>query len=364
MKTAIFLGAGASRAEGAPVQSEIFRDYFEFSMHPDFNPQNDHTRGEISAQLKDFFRAFFEIDFDSIPLAQISFPTFEEALGILDLAELRREAFKKYELEYFGHHAYRIRLIRQYLVLAMATIIDEKLKVSRNLHADLIGKIQEEPLLQDLMFVSTNYDILIDNALSSLRQPGEMIDYGVEFTNFADGNWFRPAPDAFRLFKLHGSLNWLYCPSCNSLTITPFEKGVIKFTTDRAIACARCRSSMNPIIVPPTFFKDMSKVFLSEIWNKAEQALRQVHQIVFCGYSFPDADMYVKYLLKRIQINRVEAPALRFKVINGKYADNPNWEEEQSRYHRFLGKENVAYLDLDFESFCHSPRTILKRETP
>ena len=30
-----------------------------------------------------------------------------------------------------------------------------------------------------------------------------------------------------QLFKPHGSLNWLFCPTCNELEITPKEKGVV-----------------------------------------------------------------------------------------------------------------------------------------
>jgi hypothetical protein len=43
-------------------------------------------------------------------------------------------------------------------------------------------------------------------------------------------------------------------------------------------------------------------------------ALRKVNQVVFCGYSFPDADIHIKYLLKRAQTNR-DRP-LHFTVVN------------------------------------------------
>lgn len=365
MKTAIFLGAGASAADGAPLQRDIFREYFEFAER---NPQ--HAAGqEMQAQLTDFFGAFFNLAFP-VAAKKVSFPTFEEALGILDLAELRREGFKRYELEDFGSYGNRIRQIRQHMVLAMATIIDAKLKPSETeiipaptVHDNLVTNLQNASLLEDCIFVSTNYDILVDNALSSRfdPNPGERIDYGVEFTNFDQiGGWSRPAQGAIPLFKLHGSLNWLYCPICNSLTLTPFQKSVFLLTTDAAEKCKTCNSIMNPIIVPPTFYKDMSRVFLALIWNKTENALRKVNQIVFCGYSFPDADMHIKYLLKRVQVNRdPRMPPLKFIVINNNKQNNSRWQEEESRYQRFLGEGNVNYKDLNFETFCQSPQDVL-----
>ena len=47
----------------------------------------------------------------------------------------------------------------------------------------------------------------------------------------------------------------------------------------------------------------MSNRYLQEIWYKSEKALKEAKNIYFCGYSFPDADIHIKYLLKRAEIN-------------------------------------------------------------
>jgi hypothetical protein len=55
--TAIFLGAGASKAEGAPLQGELFRDYFS----PDiFKSSHDNMDRELAT----FFLEMFQIDVD------------------------------------------------------------------------------------------------------------------------------------------------------------------------------------------------------------------------------------------------------------------------------------------------------------
>jgi hypothetical protein len=63
-----------------------------------------------------------------------------------------------------------------------------------------------------------------------------------------------------------------------------------------------------PMIIPPTYFKVMESLHLRQVWWRAEQALITADRIVFCGYSLPDADMHVKYLMKRAEVNRPQPP--------------------------------------------------------
>jgi NAD-dependent SIR2 family protein deacetylase len=351
MKIAILLGAGASKSEGAPLQDRIFQEYFE-SLRIKRNVHH-----AMEGELATFFRQMFGIDVNYDNLSAVPFPTFEETLGILDLAERRRESLKDFDLENIAGNSNRIRFIRQYLVLLMAKVLADKLDEPKGFHKRLVENLKTENQLKDTIFVSTNYDILIDNALTSLY-PDFMLDYGVDFTNFGEGgDWKQPTKNPINLFKIHGSLNWLYCPTCNSLTLTPQEKGVIRLLTDFSnSACDVCESIIVPIIIPPTYYKDMSNVFLSVIWNKVEQSLRNIEHIVFCGYSFPDADMHIKYLLKRIQTNR-NIP-FRVTVVNnhpGKVESIAKMEED--RYKRFLGK-SVNYTAMSFEEFCNTPTSL------
>jgi len=364
MKTAIFLGAGASAAEGAPMQSNLFKDYFESVRDQPLVDAPPNSPLRMKKELSDFFEAMFSIRISRKGnLSKINFPTFEEALGLLDLAEIRREGFKDYDLEVFGPDGNRIRIVRQFMVLAMAKAISDSLKKSKGVHRRLVRNLNQKRLLKDSLIISTNYDILIDNAVSSMvpGRPGINLDYGVEFTNFVTRDWARPGIDAVRLYKLHGSLNWLYCAICNTVTLTPHVKGVIDLITDVATSrdraiCRVCGSIMTPIIIPPTFYKDMSRVFLSLIWNKAENALRDVNHIIFCGYSFPDADLHLKYLIKRAQANRRDPASLTFTVLNhhaGKTARQVR--EERSRFYRFLGSKVVRYTNKSFEHFAETP---------
>ena len=353
--SAIFLGAGASKAEGAPLQGELFRDYFSSDLFK-------NSRDEMDRELATFFALMFQIDVDNGDMTKIKFPTFEEVLGLTDLAIMRKESFRNFDIENRATNSGRLRFIAQYLVFLVAKVLDDKLRGHAKFHRQLVSALSNANKLRNVVFVSTNYDILIDNALMEEKPNGTDLDYGVEFRNFESlGDRSRPALDRrVQLFKPHGSLNWLFCPTCNDLEITPAEKGVVTRLLVSSFArasCPHCQSVYAPLIVPPTFYKDLSNVFLSAIWNRTDVALRKVNHIIFCGYSFPDADIHIKYLLKRAQTNRNDT--LRFTVINHYDHKDPKVvEEEKYRYTRFLGGK-VNYTAMSFENFAASPLAVI-----
>lgn len=235
--TAIFLGAGASKAEGAPLQGDLFRDYFSSAL---FKNSND----SMDRELADFFQEMFQIDVDHDDISKITFPTFEEVLGLTDLAIMRKEAFRHFDIENRAANSGRLRFIAQYLVFLVAKVLDSKLRGYATFHRNLVSALHNGNQLRSVVFVSTNYDILIDNALTEEQANGIDLDYGVEFRNFdRPDDWRRPALDSrVQLFKPHGSLNWLFCPTCNELEITPKEKGVVtRLISDFAHAtCRQC----------------------------------------------------------------------------------------------------------------------------
>ncbi len=91
MRTAIFLGAVASAAEGAPIQTNLFKDYFKLIKNRKSYATFEHER-----ELATFFDLMFDNDINNGNLYNALFPTFEEALGVLDLADLKNESFKDF----------------------------------------------------------------------------------------------------------------------------------------------------------------------------------------------------------------------------------------------------------------------------
>lgn len=168
--------------------------------------------------------------------------------------------------------------------------------------------------------------------------------------------------DRFKLYKIHGSLNWLYCPVCNKIDIGLGEKTMLKIIDDPDRAkCNSCATLQNPIIVPPTYFKDMTNPILAQVWLSADKELQNTDRIVFCGYSFPDADIHIKYLLKRAELNRDTKYPLKVTIVNNH--NNKKCSEkrdEKARYKRFFSdKTDVNYTDMSFEDFADNPNSIL-----
>lgn len=360
MKTTIFLGAGASASEGAPMQNKLFLNYFKTIIG-----KKDDQLSEMNSELKNFFIKMFNIDFNvsEKQLQMVDFPTFEEALGVLDLAEARNESFKDFSNLNIQSGSGKLKRLRLYLTLLMAKTIHDNLFESKKVHSRLVRNLINNGTLLNTVFISTNYDILIDNALAN-SYPNYDLDYGVDFINFNEpDNWSKPLHNIVPLYKIHGSLNWLYCPTCNNLRLTPKEKGIITLINENqylenTATCRRCETVYSPIIVPPTFYKDFTNVFLNLVWNKAEQELLNTNHIIFCGYSFPEADMHIKYLIKRIQKNR-NNQRIKFSVINnhsGKIDEVK--KEEKNRYQRFLGK-SVNYTKYSFEEFARNPELVI-----
>ena len=105
-------------------------------------------------------------------------------------------------------------------------------------------------------------------------------------------------------------------------------------------------------------------VCFSRSWRTLDWQHRLIqgdaNHIIFCGYSFPDADIHIKYLVKRAQTNRENHAPLKVTVINHDAKKTPEQAlDEERRYKRFLGND-VDYTDLSFERFAANPLPIIR----
>lgn len=338
IKDIIILGAGASASDGAPLQNKLFKEFF------DYYSQNNVWNSEEQVII-DFFEEFWGIDINNYQNRNVLFPTFEECLGVLDLACSRGESLK-------GYNEKKINDVRNALIFLIGKILDEKLRREMIHHKDLVTRLKDEGKLKQTTFISLNYDIIIDNALIEVY-PDYHLDYGIDFVNFERGNnWKKPKKNkSVLLLKLHGSLNWLYCPTCSHMELTPKEKGAVNAFYN-AEKCRSCETPMKPVIIPPTFYKEMSNPSIQEIFLKADKVLRDAERIFICGYSFPNADIHIKYLLKRSEKFRGETSEI-YVINDHRGKTEPQKDDEKQRFMRFFKeKEKVHYTDLSFEKFA------------
>jgi hypothetical protein len=353
----IVLGAGASAADGAPLQAGLFRKYAEFLRAQENAPVHDSRESE----LRTLFWLLWGVNIDSPDLEREHFPTFEEVLGLFELANVRGEFFKGFGG--LNQETTRGQEMRSHLLYLIAVVLDQSLRRNSEYHIMLIKKLKNLGWMDNTNFVSINYDLLIDNALR--QEMSAEPDYTVSF-RFQPGEITADSSQCrTKLLKIHGSLNWLYCPTCNALDCFPGEKIVAEIARNpMRITCEVCTEPRVPLIIPPTFFKVISNFYLQQVWKSSEEMLREAQHVIFCGYSFPDADLHFKYLLKRAEINRPGNPPEVFVVNEHSGKDMYQRKTEQDRFFRFYtNKGLVRWTDLSFENFAASPERYAEPES-
>ncbi len=116
--------------------------------------------------------------------------------------------------------------------------------------------------------------------------------------------WGRtPGPPTFQLFKLRGSINWLYSGSepntGEPIYYLPVGDWSSDYGRETASDCAAAVGDKVPFIVPPlmektAFFRHETVRFL---WDLAGRALLNAGRVFCMGYSLPPTDLTMKFFL-------------------------------------------------------------------
>ena len=147
--------------------------------------------------------------------------------------------------------------------------------------------------------VTTNYDCCIDLAL---------LEGGVQFVytvDFANPSVLAVSPDApCRLIKLHGSLNWFYCETCQKVRVIDIRKTVKEYTEQRGeypiiSVCNECGGQRRGLLVPPHAMKFDVAPPLQPLIGTASSCFSDSTLIVVVGFSFADADLYISRMLTK-----------------------------------------------------------------
>lgn len=348
------LGAGASYVHGAPLLDELL-------------PRAFGIRAQRRARQLVVVARFLEDVFLCGPRvrgATARFPSLVDALSVVDMALDRKENLAD------RYDEARLREVRASLEYAIFHVLEYTLSGG--------GRARRSQATRDLVrrldpassvILSFNYDVIVDIALSMRHQrafrfdrgdvemlsAGDLaeIDYGVHFANVDPRSL---SPHAFRLFKLHGSFNWLLSRRTGDLYFGGMQKAVgpvLRRDRDAGQAGNLWRAyesigNLQPVMVTPTHLKDLRNVHLAGVWRRAEEAVRAARRITFIGYSLPGDDLHVKYLFKRAIQTRRGAAGPRIVVVDLAKGRKPTAVEE--RYRRFFGPD-VAYYRKGFARY-------------
>ena len=228
-KTLFIYGAGASKADHAPVQNELFSEIFD--LLEGFNNHSDSNRDlspDFVKEMKDFLFKLYPINRNAEE--NVDYPTFEEVMGLIYFAITRDESFK-------GISYNNLSNLLESLTALIAYILYKKLRITPRINRRFLNclfttfrdeytSMEERPNSANIFkstfsFLNINYDILLDNALSDLKEQYQ-IDYDYCFGT--KGRF-----DKLKLFKPHGSLNWLLCKACGKIKTSEYNKIALNY---------------------------------------------------------------------------------------------------------------------------------------
>jgi NAD-dependent SIR2 family protein deacetylase len=301
MKPVFIFGAGATKACGGPLTSQILPDAFRI-LHS--NDAGEIDREQFPQVVEDFLVENFYLPMNFVERRDDDYPPLPLLLSLLDTAIDKKHSFGR---EWPSEKLVDVRNGLEWLIFALLEFRLRRL--SHDYYYDILNLAKWKWGINGINVISTNYDIIIDNAMCRLHE-GAFPDYAMDVATEV----YRQVPKEGHLFKLHGSLNWLYCPGCQRLDIgisrsgKRFSKVLEELYVENPLEpryschgseCRDCKSFVRPVMITPTRMKDYRNPHISNVWYGAERILRQADKAIIIGYSLPAEDIDVIYLLKR-----------------------------------------------------------------
>ncbi len=308
-KTLFIFGAGASKADHAPLQNELFSEIFDL-LDGNKEYQDIQLKQSIVEEIKGFLNQLYPIKKEL--KKQFYYPTFNEVMGLIHFALIRDESFKGFSQKKLSNYS-------EWLIALIAIILDKKLERTPGINKRFINALFESfeknqkerqnsievmnRFTNQCFFLNINYDLLLDSALYNLKS-----GYTNDIVYCRKIQYPKDDANKIKLFKPHGSLNWLICKSCGSITLGGNKKIAMSYfklfatNSDFNVQCQNCRTFLSPLIIPPSYFKELHNYMIRNVLISLENHLRVVQNLVFIGYSFPEADLHLKYLFKKAQL--------------------------------------------------------------
>ena len=298
MKTVFILGAGASRAAGAPLMYDFIECAMRVLRRGDAGWAHAHFDASLEARKK-LQSAFIKatVDLDNI---ENLFATYDMAslIGRLSsLSEAQVEALPS-DLRYLI-----MRTLEQSILYP---INGEDAFVPApypyDAFVELLVSMQDDKEVAPIAVINFNYDLCLDYALAC---QGIEINYGLSAPK-------SKAKRRISHYKVHGSLNWFRNAITGAIDTRPlkqlqmqtyWERLGLNRSAERAIDTMELIAGADhwgatlhpePIIVPPTWNKGWYQEQLKDVWRNASNALATAENVFVIGYSLPHSDQFFR----------------------------------------------------------------------
>jgi len=343
-KRVFIFGAGVSKAvAGAPVMNELFarmEERYEYEKKRSDCPEGNN-RVFWFERIQEFInklegaakKRFSHIERnEGIKMKSNIRKNIEYLITLLDM-HAEYSAMFKFEQADVDWDPYpfipigctsrdEIKEIRSYLTtylyLCLCNLEDKK---------GILEDFFQEQLRPDDHLITFNYDLLIEKALWKIKKWSPLGGYiGVERLEFEEDQHdlikAGRNDSAYKLLKLHGSIDWKYedyplsSKSKKDIVITldnleewsfhfPELKEILRREPKQPSGREEAQISKGyaggygpaPWILP-SYIKVFSRFpFFIRIWKEAQRILVETNQLVLLGYSLPEADLQSQLLL-------------------------------------------------------------------
>jgi NAD-dependent SIR2 family protein deacetylase len=283
-KVVYFIGAGASQASdfNLPSLKDFFKEGFQKEMYPNLYAfVEKHFPGMKSDELNlEEVITFLELSVDQ-------FGTFGNAIPPY-LYDARKE---------FGEYVYNK--------------LNYKPIEGRNWcnkHKRYLEKLSGQDSI-----ITLNYDLILERTLYEIQKEfkepdSKIVERMYDLLGAITRLWDGDSPTIYSkhrslgfLIKLHGSINWFYCPRETCVNHQAFYPDYILGETfnSQGELCKACGTPLTPVIIPPTMSKSFSQFpKLGFLWGLAYRELSKADRIIIIGTSFTPSDYYLRWLFK------------------------------------------------------------------
>lgn len=322
---AVFLGAGASKAFGYPLTTEILPKIQKRLRKGNLFGSGKNDR-KANAELGEYFGLLFA----GWGRKGIETPPVTDVLSLLDYAQVSTTA------PINGLPPESIARFRKLLERAIFRVIEEAFDGEawpiRNRFLDWL--LRET---RDVGMITTNYDVEVDMGVfwhfdeyqkMPQKDLDKVIDFGFGWREPEGGRLYsRPGHPRFRLYKLHGSLNWLRCDLCEHTYINVYgmiAHQAFRTEQDPKNTCDCGHHPLSLVLVAPSLLRDIRNVDLLYTWKNALEWLRRAEDWFIIGYSFPPEDIAIRSMFIRAYRGRADMKLKEPKVTVVQKGQDPD----------------------------------------
>lgn len=286
-----FLGAGFSKLAGFPLMS----DFYNF-----IDEHSNNTNGGLKATFdsigfKECKKILDDLGLNSAPFSD----------GFSVIHTIARNCNSTEESDQCKRQKARIPLyFYQSLDIVVKAFISKQEKIKESIkngckltkYREFFSKLQKGDTI-----ISLNYDLLPELFLWNKEKWTFLNGYGIDLSDKAlriDYPNNKPKKSNVKIYKIHGSLNWILQNDTITLRDTAFlfdveGANLPQPATQDTQQLINCINFPKTIIFPLYNENFIAKSFLLNIWEHAFSKMSQASEIFFIGSNFDDFDSHL-----------------------------------------------------------------------